>query len=109
MSAQDLDESIRQFSHDQNAADTMQARICVSAGDIKYYRSEFGEADSFYKRGLKANPVFLTAWIKRLLLHMGDFGIRVRDRRKTLRNAREADLVAKVRERMKSGIRLKEI
>jgi glycosyltransferase involved in cell wall biosynthesis len=111
MDVRELDESVSQFARDPREAASVRARVYVSVGDIKFGGNEFVEADNFYKRGLGENPFILTAWVKRLLLHMGDFGIRIRDRRKTLRNARESDLLAKIQEheRAKSGIALKEI
>lgn len=97
MRLDECEQSIAHFSQFPGEANSILARVHLSTGDIRLGLKEQGEALRLYKLSLKHDSLLADAWLKYILLNMGGLGMWVRQRRRSVVEEKNTDLLAKMK------------
>jgi hypothetical protein len=78
--------SLNENTNDEREKNWLRARVYIEIADDYYWRGDIASAKQFYDNGLELDPSMTRVKIKRFALSFGNFGNRVRQFVRSLKN-----------------------
>jgi glycosyltransferase involved in cell wall biosynthesis len=78
MTLEECEASLNRFAADAAEGRWIRARMYAFIAEACFRNQEFSRTLEFYRRGLREDPWMPKVWLKRLLLHTGSMGIRLK-------------------------------